>query len=140
MKKTILLASLLAGCTLQDDAHHGATSPDASIGSGSDPGSGSDVGSGSGSGSAVSCTPKTFDHCDGDTAVSCNATGDGFDSESCAHGCNPEHGCNVCTPNALTCEPGDVLQQCGADGNPASTETCPSGCLSAPTAHCEHIE
>lgn len=89
---------------------------------------------------AVSCdAPAAFVKCAGDTAVSCNAAGDGYDLIQCSMGCSAEaKGCNMCTPNASYCTAAGI-QHCGPDGAPTTLDACASGCTADPTPHCTHI-
>ncbi|HTR51155.1 MAG TPA: hypothetical protein VMJ10_10650 [Kofleriaceae bacterium] len=42
---------------------------------------------------AVSCTPMQFAECRGSDALTCNATGDNYDSSQCEGTCDPTQGC-----------------------------------------------
>lgn len=88
---------------------------------------------------AVSCTPGEFAVCDGDTALSCNSGGDGYDGSACEHGCRATVGCVTCAPGASSCVDG-TLQTCDADGNVASSEECSLGCGAGSTPRCATIE
>lgn len=89
---------------------------------------------------APSCSaPNVFVDCKGDTAVSCNAAGDGYTLTPCNMGCSAAaHGCNMCTPNGMYCT-ADGVQACGADGAPTTFEACAAGCVSDPQPHCAHL-
>jgi hypothetical protein len=89
---------------------------------------------------AVSCSAANeFVECKGDTAVSCNATGDGYDLTPCAMGCSADaHGCNMCVPNGTYCTTAGV-QSCGPDGAPTTFEACAQGCVADPQPHCAHL-
>ncbi|HSN27099.1 MAG TPA: hypothetical protein VLT45_12460 [Kofleriaceae bacterium] len=89
---------------------------------------------------AASCSaPNVFVDCKGDTAVACNATGDGYTLTPCSMGCSAEaHGCNMCTPNGTYCT-ADGVQACGADGAPTTFEACAQGCVADPQPHCAHL-
>ncbi len=89
---------------------------------------------------AASCSgPNVFVDCKGDTAVSCNATGDGYTLTSCTMGCSAAaQGCNMCTPNGTYCTAAGV-QSCGSDGAPTTFEACAAGCIDAPQPHCAHL-
>ena len=84
-------------------------------------------------------TPNEFVECKGDTAVSCNATEDGYTIMQCAMGCSDTaHGCNMCTPNGTYCTAQGV-QSCGSDGAPTAFEACAQGCVADPQPHCAHL-
>jgi len=88
---------------------------------------------------AVTCAPEMPSACQGESSVTCNATGTNFDVTPCNHGCNDQtFVCNVCEPSTASCS-GDVLESCGEDGVVASTETCTGGCVTSPNAHCAHL-
>lgn len=89
---------------------------------------------------AVSCSaPNAFVECKGNTAVSCNAAGDGYDLMQCTMGCSADaQGCNMCTPNGTYCTATGV-QSCGADGAPTTFEACAEGCSADPQPHCNHL-
>ena len=84
---------------------------------------------------AVSCTAGDFKSCAGsDMAVVCNANGNGYDTQSCAYGCDPSTGCGSgsgsgsCTADeVLRCD-GEQLVSCNADGTGEVTEACALGC------------
>jgi hypothetical protein len=86
---------------------------------------------------AVSCTAGEIKSCAGSSsALVCNAGGNGYDTQSCAYGCDPNTGCESgsnggsgnCTPNAvLRCE-GPQLVSCNAGGTGEVTQTCALGC------------
>ena len=80
---------------------------------------------------SVMCTAGQFKSCDGsNSAVVCNATGNGYDTMPCVNGCDSGSGCTAvsCTANqALRCD-GNDLVSCNADGNGAVSTTCALGC------------
>lgn len=80
---------------------------------------------------SVMCTAGQFKACQGsNSAVVCNATGNGYDTMPCVNGCDSGSGCTAvtCTANqALRCD-ADQLVSCNADGNGAVSTTCPLGC------------
>jgi hypothetical protein len=88
---------------------------------------------------AVSCSPMEFAACDGDSALTCSATGNDYDTHPCEHGCNPVGGCNDCTPGTTSCVAGAV-NQCGQDGKLAVAEQCTLDCVDAPAPHCAYIQ
>jgi len=84
-------------------------------------------------------TPNEFVECKGDTAVSCNATEDGYNLMQCPMGCSDAaHGCNMCTPNGTYCT-AEGVQSCGSDGAPTTFEACAAGCVADPQPHCAHL-
>lgn len=89
---------------------------------------------------AVSCSaPEEFVRCNGDVAIACNGTSDGYDVVSCEGGCNDaSEGCNRCTPNGSFCT-ATAVHSCDANGQPASSEPCAGGCLDAPAPHCASL-
>ena len=88
---------------------------------------------------SVSCIPSEFATCDGDNAITCNASGDNYDVGGCNHGCSANNnGCNECTAGDTQCGDG-VVQTCGEDGRWATSDTCASSCSSTPIAHCAYI-
>jgi hypothetical protein len=89
---------------------------------------------------AVSCSaPSVFVDCKGDTAVACNAAGDGYDLTPCSDGCSAAaHGCNMCTPDSSYCTANGV-QHCGSDGSPTTFDACAMSCVDAPAPHCSFV-
>ena len=84
-------------------------------------------------------TPNEFVECKADTAVSCNATADGYSLMQCPMGCSADaHGCNMCTPNGTYCT-AEGVQSCGPDGAPTTFEACAQGCVTDPQPHCAHL-
>lgn len=80
----------------------------------------------------VSCEPGTFAACRGETAITCNATGNNYDILQCGLGCGPS-GCRGCTADeqcAGTAPICDVetstCRQCRVDEECAS-EVCETG-------------
>ena len=90
---------------------------------------------------AFACIPDRFQSCQGNSAVTCNATGTGDVTTDCgAPGCNATAGrCNTCVPSSTTCA-GSTVATCGADGLPGGTETCALSCTATPTAHCTYLQ
>ncbi|HEY4240950.1 MAG TPA: hypothetical protein VGM88_14100 [Kofleriaceae bacterium] len=86
----------------------------------------------------VSCTPSAFAQCDGDTALTCTASGDGYAPSACTSGCSPTDGCHECTPSTDSCVPAG-LQHCDAAGHIASTDACTLACVDGATPHCGYI-
>ncbi len=93
----------------------------------------------------TSCTPGELVSCsDASTARLCNATGDGFESQTCPLGCDATaERCN-CPANETSCTTDGNLQQCTADGSAVMPrETCQLGCepaAGAVAAHCRYLE
>jgi hypothetical protein len=77
---------------------------------------------------AVTCTAGEFGKCSGDTALTCNQFGTGYDQVDCAHGCDDMTGCKLCEANQTACSNGAVAT-CDADGNQTSVTQCPLGCF-----------
>lgn len=77
---------------------------------------------------AVSCTANAFEACDGDSAITCNASGDNYSSQQCSNGCDATIGCRVCAAGQTVCANGQV-QTCDATGAVTSATTCPLGCF-----------
>lgn len=88
---------------------------------------------------AVSCMPNEFAACDGDNAITCNATGNNYDVMSCPTGCSADtNGCKPCPANTTTCGSGE-LDVCDANGV-SHPQACAAGCLEAPTPHCAYLQ
>jgi hypothetical protein len=89
---------------------------------------------------AVSCpAASAFVDCRGDTAIMCNAAGDGYDLMQCSNGCSAAaNGCNTCTPDSSYCTAAGV-QHCGSDGAPSTVDACAMGCVDGPPAHCAYV-
>src|SRR5689334_15490959 len=65
---------------------------------------------------AVSCTTGEFGACDGDNVLTCNAAGNGYDTNPCGTGCSADQmGCAGCTPNTTRCV-GSSVETCDANG------------------------
>ena len=86
---------------------------------------------------AVSCTAGGFKSCAGsNSALVCNAGGNGYDTQSCAYGCDPNTGCESgsgggsgsCTANAVLRCDGQQLVSCNAAGTGEVTQACALGC------------
>jgi hypothetical protein len=89
------------------------------------------------------CSPNEFIACEGSSARTCNATGDGSTMEDCgAPGCNADaRRCNQCVPNTDSCGATETeIAHCGPDGLPGGQGTCELGCIEEPTSHCEYLE
>jgi hypothetical protein len=78
------------------------------------------------------CNGGAFLRCkDTNTAVFCNAGGNGEVEQHCNASCDAAHGiCRQCT--AATCS-GDSLVGCDPNGQPLEPVTCPAGCDSSVT-------
>jgi hypothetical protein len=88
---------------------------------------------------AVSCTPMEFAKCDGNKALTCNSTGDDYDTTTCPNGCSAgNNGCNACVPSSLSCSSGNLVT-CGSDGAVVAMEACLLGCETSPSPHCSYI-
>jgi hypothetical protein len=89
---------------------------------------------------AVSCpAPSAFVDCRGDTAIMCNAAGDGYDLMQCSNGCSAAaNGCNMCTPDSSFCTAGGV-QHCDSNGAPSTLDACAMGCVDGPPSHCAYV-
>lgn len=89
---------------------------------------------------AVSCSaPSAFVDCRGDTAIMCNAAGDGYDLMQCSNGCSAAaNGCNMCTPDSSFCTAGGV-QHCDSNGAPSTLDECAMGCVDGPPPHCAYV-
>ncbi|HEY4238774.1 MAG TPA: hypothetical protein VGM88_03130 [Kofleriaceae bacterium] len=85
----------------------------------------------------VSCDPGAFGLCDGDSALSCLASGDGYAPTACSFGCGAA-GCNACAASTDSCD-GAELEQCDANGQSASSEACLAGCVADDAPHCARI-
>lgn len=86
----------------------------------------------------VTCEPNRFEACRDDQAVTCNATGDDFNVESCPFGCG-EGGCLRCGTGELSCSDGNLFQ-CDDNGNATMSEACVAGCVDSETPHCAYLE
>ncbi len=87
---------------------------------------------------AVSCAPGSFAACRGDDeAIVCNASGNDYETKTCADGCDSASGgCHDC--NADRCVPGG-LSRC-LDRKLEPPTACTAYCLDAPVAHCAVLE
>ncbi|MBX3156387.1 MAG: hypothetical protein KF773_10340 [Deltaproteobacteria bacterium] len=79
---------------------------------------------------AVSCTPRAFERCRGDTALTCNGGGNNFDLVECPLGCaESAAGCRQCIDNAQcdgsqVCDPiTNACRACVADDE-CSSRVC----------------
>lgn len=91
----------------------------------------------------ITCTPNEFIACDGNSAQTCNATGDGAIIEDCGvAGCNDDaKRCNRCVPSSDACgATASEIDHCGPDGLPAGQQACSLACLTTPNAHCAYLE
>jgi hypothetical protein len=81
---------------------------------------------------APTCQPGSVMSCSGGVAMTCNASGETYDSVPCGTpGCASDGTrCNACQPAQTSCR-GTELVACGADGRVARTETCSLGCGAA---------
>ncbi len=74
---------------------------------------------GSGDGGPVDCDPG-YITCQGNTARTCNGSGDGYSHEEICTGatpaCAPGMGCVVCIPNATECD-GNNVMRCNSEGS-----------------------
>lgn len=77
---------------------------------------------------AVSCTANAFEQCDGDAAITCNASGDNYTALQCSHGCDATVGCRACDAGETVCANGQV-QTCDATGAVTASQQCPLGCF-----------
>ena len=79
----------------------------------------------------VECNAGEHGLCDGDTALVCNASGDGYEPLACDAGCEEGSGCRpFCTAGmAMSCT-GSELTTCNAQGTAFVTESCALGCAS----------
>jgi hypothetical protein len=88
---------------------------------------------------AVSCSAGEFGACAGDTALTCNQSGDNYDPSACAHGCSDATGgCSACTPSTVSCDGGSVVT-CDANGTVVASEPCALTCIDGPPAHCAYL-
>lgn len=78
---------------------------------------------------AVTCTPGEVAACDGDAALVCNASGESYDRDQCAAGCEPVAGCRpfCAAGQTLSCL-NDELTRCNPAGTGTVTQTCALGC------------
>jgi hypothetical protein len=81
---------------------------------------------------AYSCTPGAVDRCEGSSALICNATATGFDTQTCTYGCDGAGGCVACLANQTTCVAG-TLSVCDGNGVVSSSTACAVGCSSDAT-------
>jgi hypothetical protein len=91
----------------------------------------------------ISCTANEFIGCDGNSAQTCNETGDGAVKQECGvAGCNADaKRCNQCVPSSDSCgTASNEIDHCGADGLPAGQDTCALACVASPKAHCAYLE
>ena len=136
--RTLWLFVLATACTTKNPAF---TCPDGTC---SDPGypfcdADGTIGGQAGTCIAVSCSPGTFAACDGNSAITCNASGDNYDVTPCAAECDPNLGCVGCTPGTSECGSG-VVNQCSGSGAWTPAETCIFDCVASPTPHCAYLQ
>jgi hypothetical protein len=83
----------------------------------------------------VKCTVGDFAVCDDRTALTCAASGEGFEPIDCPNGCDKTNGCKACVTGAERCSADGVLV-CGASGLETIDHTCPNGCTNATCNAC----
>ncbi len=89
---------------------------------------------------AVSCAPGEFGACDGNNALTCDATGTGYGANHCLNGCSADAGgCNPCQPDMKACGAAGVLDACDANGHDTATQ-CAAGCIEGPDRHCAYLQ
>jgi hypothetical protein len=89
---------------------------------------------------AVSCTPGEFGACDADNALTCEASGTGYEATHCLNGCSVDAaGCNPCQPNMKACGSEGVLDVCDGNGHDTATQ-CAAGCIDEPEPHCGYLQ
>lgn len=88
----------------------------------------------------AACNPGDVIACSQDpigTAILCNATGDGYDQDACANGCDPSLGCKPCKDGEQSCAAdGTAVVQCDATGHQQPIDACSNGCENAACLPC----